>query len=152
MNRNFLDMLAALSAESAEFLVVGAFAVIYHGLTRSTGDLDIWIRRSPENAQRVWKAIHRFRAPLHGLELKDLEEEDIVYYVGIAPQRIDILTSISGVEFDEAWPHRHYLEIENVRFPVLGKAELIKNKRASGRPKDLADLAWLESETNKEKD
>jgi hypothetical protein len=79
MNRNFLDMLAALSAESAEFLVVGAFAVIYHGLTRSTGDLDIWIRRSPENAQRVWTALAQFGAPLDILSREELSRPELVF-------------------------------------------------------------------------
>jgi hypothetical protein len=149
MNQNFRDMLTALFEESAEFIVVGAFALAGHGFVRSTGDLDIWVRPSPENARRVWNALKRFRAPMRDLRLADLEEEDVVYFVGIAPQRIDILTSISGIEFEDAWPHRMFVEVDGQSIPVLGKADLIKNKRASGRPKDLVDLTWLESDDRK---
>jgi hypothetical protein len=143
-------MLTALFAENAEFLLVGAFAVARHGFVRSTGDLDIWIRRTPENVRRVWNALKRFGAPLRGLKLDDLLTEDVVYFVGIAPQKIDILTSIPGVEFDEAWPQRTTVEIDARIVPILGKADLIKSKRASGRLKDLIDLAWLEPENKKE--
>jgi len=146
MNQNFRDILAALSEEKAEFLIVGAFALAVHGFPRFTGDLDIWIHRTAQNAKRVWSALEKFRAPLRTLELKDLETEDIVFQIGAPPQRIDILTSISGLEFAAAWPQRQYLEIDRRQIPVVGKADLIKNKKASGRPKDLLDLAWLESE------
>jgi len=146
MNPNFRDMLMALFEENAEFLVVGAFAPSAHGLSRATGDLDIWVRRSTENAQSVWRALKRFGAPLRNLRVEDLQTKDIVYYMGTAPERIDVLTSISGIEFDEAWPQRTFFDLEGRAVPVLGKTDLIKNKRASGRPKDLADLAWLESD------
>lgn len=145
MNRNFLDMLIALSEESAEFMIVGAFAVSHHGFPRYTGDIDIWIKPSPENAQKVWNALRRFGAPTRGLELKDLTEVDLVYQIGIAPQRIDLLTSITGLQWDEAWPHRTHAKFNDRAFPLIGKEDLIKNKRAAGRPKDLIDAHWLES-------
>jgi hypothetical protein len=148
MNRNFSDMLVALCEENAEFLVVGAFAVAWHGFPRFTGDLDIWIKRSPENAQRVWNALMRFRAPTRALTIDDLRSEDIGFQIGLPPQRIDILTSISGVEFEEAWPHRIHFQFEEYRIPAIGLVELIKNKKTSGRPKVLIDVAWLESKSN----
>src|SRR5688500_13709429 len=92
-------MLSALCEENVEFMVVGAYA-------RATGDIDLWIRRSDENADRVWKALQRFRAPLLNVSKDDLKTPDIVFQIGAAPRRIDILTSISGVEFDQAWPNR----------------------------------------------
>ncbi len=144
MNPDFLDMLRALSEENAEFLLVGAYALAAHGYPRATGDLDVYIRRSDENANRVWRALQQFRAPLFDLTLQDLQTPDIVFQIGAVPRRIDILTSISGVEFDEAWPHRMPVELEGRTYYVIGRDDLIRNKRAAGRPKDLADIAWLE--------
>jgi hypothetical protein len=106
---------------------------------------DLWIRRSPENAERVWLALARFRAPLFDLTKSDLVTPDIVFQIGNAPRRIDLLTSIIGVEFDEAWPNRKSITVDGLSISVIGRDELIANKRASGRPKDLADLVWLES-------
>jgi hypothetical protein len=139
-------MLSAFSAESVEFLLVGAYALAAHGYPRATGDMDIWIRRSEENAQRVWRALQAFRAPLFDLALQDLVTADMVFQIGAAPRRIDILTSIDAVEFDEAWPRRKEVEIEGQKLAVIGRADLLRNKKALGRPKDLADAAWLEAD------
>ena len=146
MNRNFTDMLSALSAEGAEYLVIGAHALSVHGYPRATGDINIWLRRSKANARRVMRALVAFGAPLRDLSLKDLATPDIVYRIGIPPQRIDILTSIAGVEFDQAWPDRRPSSSGGVSFPVISREHLLQNKRAAGRPKDLMDVAWLESE------
>ena len=137
-------MLSALSEENVEFLLVGAFALAAHGLPRATGDIDIWIRPSDANAARVWRALGRFGAPTFDLTLADLAAPDVVFQIGVAPRRIDILTSIDGVTFDQAWPQRLTVEMEGLAIPVIGRAHLIENKRAAGRPKDLADLTWLE--------
>jgi hypothetical protein len=144
MNPDFRDMLSALSAAGAEYLVVGAYALAAHGLPRATGDLDIWVRRSEENARRVWQAIEKFGAPRSRLSVKDLTTSDTVFQIGVAPRRIDILTSVDAVEFEEAWAERKAIDLMGQEVPVIGRAHLIKNKRACGRPKDLADLAWLE--------
>lgn len=136
-------MLAALSAAGAEFLVVGAHALAAHGLPRATGDLDLWVRPTPENAGRVWQALEEFGAPLHELRVQDLTSPDLVFQIGIVPQRIDLLTSITGVTFDEAWTSRSVVEIEGVEVPVLGRVALIRNKRSVGRARDLADLEEL---------
>ena len=146
LNPDYRDMLSALSDEDVEFLIVGAFAMAAHGLPRTTGDIDIWIRPDPDNARRVWRALARFGAPRHDLSPDDLAAPDLVFQIGVAPRRIDVLTSIDGVSFHEAWPHRLTVEMEGLSIPVIGRAHLIQNKRASGRPKDLADLAWLESQ------
>lgn len=146
LNPDFRDMLSALHAEHVEFLLVGAYALAAHGLPRATGDMDIWMRCSDENAQRVWRALQRFGAPLADLTLDDLKTPDTVFQIGVAPRRIDLLTSIDGVEFDEAWPQRMNIEVEGQTFAVLSRAHLLQNKKASGRPRDLADAAWLESE------
>lgn len=144
LNPDFRDMLSAFCEEGVEFLVVGAYALAAHGHPRATGDLDLWIRPSEENAHRVWQALERFGAPLSQLRLADLQTPDLIFQIGVAPRRIDILTSIEGVEFDEAWPERIEVEIEGLKIPIIGRDHLIKNKKASGRPQDLADVAWLE--------
>ncbi|MDH3601571.1 MAG: hypothetical protein OEU26_18315 [Candidatus Tectomicrobia bacterium] len=146
LNPDFRDMLSALCAEDVEFLLVGAYALAAHGYPRATGDMDIWIRCSDENTRRIWQALQRFGAPLADLTLDDLKTPDTVFQIGVAPRRIDILTSIDGVEFDEAWPQRRIIEVEGQTFAVISRDHLLQNKKASGRPKDLADVTWLESE------
>lgn len=143
MNPDFVEMLAELHAAEADFLVVGAHALAVHGRPRATGDLDLWVRSTPENARRVYAALQRFGAPLQDLTLTDLMTADVVYQIGLPPARIDILTSISGVTFEEGWASRTTTSVGDLDVPVLGRACLIQNKRAAGRPKDLADLAEL---------
>src|SRR4051794_38964480 len=106
LNPDFQDILSAFCDERVEFMVVGAYALAFHGFPRATGDIDLWIRRSDENARRVWRALIRFGAPLFDLTIDNLKTPDLALQIGLAPRRIDILTSIDGVEFDEAWPHR----------------------------------------------
>lgn len=145
MNPDFVEMLSALSDAGAEFLVVGAHAVAVHARPRATGDLDIWVRPSPENARRVWSALEAFGAPLDQLSVEDLYSDDVVFQIGLAPNRIDLLTDIGSVGFDEAWDGRVRVPIAELEVPVIGKAELIRAKRDAGRPQDLADIAALES-------
>jgi hypothetical protein len=146
MNRDFAEMLSALSAAGAEYLVVGAHALAAHGRPRATGDLDIWVRPSVANAERVWAALSRFGAPLSALKKEDLHAPGIVFQIGIEPVRIDILTAIDGVEFESAWQRRLVIQIEDQSVPLLGRDDLIRNKRAAGRPQDLADVASLEQD------
>jgi predicted nucleotidyltransferase len=146
LNPDFRDMLSALSAERAEYLLVGAYAVAVHGLPRATGDLDIWIRASDANARRVWRALARFGAPLSELRETDLQTPRIVVQIGVAPRRIDLLTAIDAVAFDEAWSDRREVDIGGLTVPVIGRRHLIVNKKAVGRPQDLADVARLEGD------
>lgn len=146
MNPDFRDMLSALCDAGADFWVVGAYAVAAHGFPRATGDLDIWVRPTPENAVRVWTALRQFGAPTSRICVDDFRTPDIVYQIGVAPRRIDILTSVTGLTFDAAWPNRRTVQIEGLSVGFLGRSDLVENKRATGRPKDLADVAWLESE------
>jgi hypothetical protein len=143
MNRDFVEMLAALHAAGAEYLVVGAHAVAAHGRPRATGDLDLWVRPTGDNARRVYAALQQFGAPLHDLGVADLTSPDLVFQIGVAPARIDILTSISGVSFEEAWASRIAVPIDELEVPVIGRECLKQNKRAAGRPRDLADLSEL---------
>ncbi len=137
-------MLSALSGEGAEFLVVEAYALAVHGLPRATGDLDIWIGRSTENRERVWRAMATFGAPLDSLRPEDLSHPDLVFQIGVASQRIDLLTTVDGVEFETAWRDRLETKVSGVDVPVISREHLAQNKRATGRPQDLADIAWLE--------
>lgn len=145
LNPDFRDMLLILNEEGVDYLLVGAYAMAAHGYARSTGDIDIWVRQDSKNAQRVWNSLIRFKAPLLNLTLDDLETPDIVFQIGIEPRRIDILTSIAGVEFGDAWTDRITIELDEIQVSILGAAHLIQNKKAAGRPKDLADVIWLES-------
>jgi len=126
-------------------MVVGAYALAAHERPRATGDIDIWVRPTPENAERVWAALVRFGAPLHELTMADLSAPGITFQMGLQPRRIDILTSISGLTFDEAWPNCITVEHDDLRYAVIGKSDLITNKRAAGREKDLLDVSNLES-------
>jgi hypothetical protein len=144
LNPDFHDMLSALSENSVEYLLVGAYALAVHGVPRATGDLDIWIRPTPDNARRVRLALAQFGAPRAGLTEGDLTTPGTVFQIGIAPNRIDILTSIDGVTFEDAWPARRVVGVEGVDVSVLSRPHLIRNKKATGRPQDLADVARLE--------
>lgn len=144
MHADFLDLLHALSAVDARFLVIGAYAVAVHGRPRATGDLDVWVEPTAENAERVWRALREFGAPLHDLTRADLAAPGIVFQIGVVPRRIDILTEISGVEFAAAWPRRYPAPFDGLVCPVIGLEDLLVNKRATGRTKDLADAELLE--------
>jgi predicted nucleotidyltransferase len=144
MNPDFVEMLAALSEAEAEFLIVGAHAVAAYSRPRATGDLDIWVHPTPDNAVRVWRALGAFGAPLDELTKTDLETPDLIFQMGVVPSRIDILTSIEGIEFGDAWPNRTVMKIGGVDVAVIGREDLIRNKKAVGRKRDLADVAALE--------
>lgn len=140
LNENFKDMLSALNDAGVEYLLVGAYALAAHGIPRATGDIDFWVRPNTENAKRIWRALLEFGAPTHQINVDDFAVSDIVFQIGVPPERIDILTSISGVEFSDAWSSRLLVEIEGISVPVLGLRELLRNKSSSGREKDNADL------------
>jgi hypothetical protein len=146
MNRDFVDLLQALLRADARFLIVGAHALAVHGIPRATGDLDVWIDASPENAKRVWTALLEFGAPTEalGISATDLQTPGTVVQIGLPPRRIDLLTSVSGLSFEEGWKGRVVHLVDSLAVPFLGRRELILNKRATGRTKDLADLERIE--------
>jgi hypothetical protein len=143
-NADYADMAAALLAAGAEFMLVGGFAVSIHGYPRTTFDIDFWVRPTPGNAPKVLAALRAFGSPLQGVGVSDFDHPDMVLQIGVAPRRIDILTSIDGVTWEEAAPRAVLKEIGGLSVPVLGIGDLIRNKRATGRPKDAADAAALE--------
>lgn len=146
MTDDWTDFLVALLDARARFLVVGAHAMAVHGVPRGTQDLDVWIDASVANAERVWTALAAFGAPLGtiGVTRSDLSRPDTVIQLGVPPQRVDLLTSISGVpEFGDAWAGRLEVVVAGRQVPFLGREALVANKRAAGRLKDLADLEAL---------
>lgn len=143
-NPDFKDMLFALSDAKIDFLLVGAYAVAAHGHPRATGDLDIWVRPNVETAPKVFRVLAEFGAPMHDLSVDDFAKPRMVFQIGVEPSRIDILTAISGVEFDDAWTRRLAVEMDGIDLCVIGRNDLIVNKRACGRPKDIADAEALD--------
>lgn len=145
LNEDYKEMLQELSAGNVRFLLVGAYALAAHGYPRATVDLDIWVLRSPENAEAVLRALAKFGAALHNLTKRDLQEEGIVFQIGVAPRRIDIMTTASGLQFEEAFLNSITVDIEGIQVHVPSLDDLIRNKRAAGRTKDLADAEALEA-------
>jgi hypothetical protein len=144
VNPDFRDLFAALNDAGAEYLLVGGYALAVHAAPRFTKDLDVWVKPTPENASRVLSALRAFGAPVGELSEADLATAGIVFQMGLPPNRIDVLTSIDGVGFAEAWSSRLMTEYGGQPLPVIGRAHLAANKRASGRPQDLVDAATLE--------
>ena len=143
LNSDFRDILSAFCEAKVEFILVGAYAVAAHGLPRATGDIDLWIKCSETNAARVWTALTKFGALLSNLSQDDFTIPGTVVQLGVTPRRIDILTQITGVNYEEAEPRRMFIEIEGLTIPVIGLADLLHNKAEVGRPQDKADVARL---------
>jgi len=145
LNEDFKELLALLTASGARFLVVGAHALAVHGVPRATGDLDIWIDRDPANVEKVWGALQRFGAPMEalGFSRSDLTAPSTVVQIGLPPRRIDLLTDLTGVDFESAWRSRASFSVQNASVPFLSREDLLRNKRATGRARDMADLEAL---------
>jgi hypothetical protein len=144
MNRDFVDLLRAFIAADVRFLVVGAYALALHGRPRGTGDLDVWVDATPENAGRVMRALTVFGAPMQDLTEADFARPGVTYQMGVPPGRIDLLTELSGVTFAGAWPARVKASFGEIEVDFIGREAFIRNKRATGRPKDLVDIDGLE--------
>jgi acylphosphatase len=143
LHPDFRDLICAFIEGNAEFVVVGAYALGIHGVVRNTGDLDIFFRPTKENAKSIIKSLKSFGFQSKELTVESLLKPDTVHYFGRPPLRVDLLNSISGVSFEEAWNSRIGLEMDDFTIPVIGKEALLKNKAASGRPKDLVDVELL---------
>ncbi len=150
LNEDYKDMLRALSDEKVKFLLIGAYAMAAHGYPRATMDIDIWVMPSPQNADAVLRALRRFGAPLHNLTREDLQKDGTLFQIGVAPRRIDLITAASGLQFEEVYRRALSVTIEGIKLHVPLIDDLIRNKRASGRTKDLADAEALESLKNSE--
>lgn len=143
VNRDFSDLFAAFNDAAVNYLVVGAHAVAFHAEPRFTKDLEVWVDAHPDQAARVFTALQAFGAPLDGVSQADFAEPGITLQIGVAPNRIDIATQIDGLTFAEAWPNRVESTYGQQRIWIIGRDDLIANKRAAGRPQDLLDLQLL---------
>ena len=145
INPDFRDLFAALNEAGASYLLVGGYALAVHAVPRFTKDLDVWVQATPDNARRVMAALRAFGAPLDRVGEEDFAREGIVFQIGVPPNRIDVLTRIDGVTFDEAWPGRLTASYGGQPVAVIGRAHLIANKRATGRAQDALDADQLEA-------
>jgi predicted nucleotidyltransferase len=144
LNEDYRDILHALSDEKVRFILVGAYALAAHGYPRATMDIDIWVMPSPDNAEAVLRALRHFGASLHHLTQKDLEEDGTVFQIGVAPRRIDILTAATGLTFERTYQNSVLVNIDGIDVHIPSIDDLIANKKATGRTKDLADAEALE--------
>ena len=145
LNEDYKEMLQCLASEGVKFILVGAYALAAHGYPRATMDIDVWVMPSRDNAAAVLRALRRFGAPVHGLTSADLQKDDTIFQIGVAPRRIDIITGVSGLHFKDAMARSVMLEIEGLEVRIPSLDDLIRNKRASGRTKDLADVEALKA-------
>ena len=149
INPDFRDLLRDLSDAGVRYLIVGAHALVYHTEPRYTKDLDIWVEPTKTNAARVWDALNRFGAPTTGVKPADFTNPDLVYQIGIEPNRIDVMMGIQGVGFETAWRRRVRTTYGEVRVYLLSREDLVRTKRAAGRPQDLVDLDRLKTQAGK---
>jgi hypothetical protein len=143
-NQDFRDLFVELNAHGVEFLVVGAHALAAHGHVRATKDLDVWVRPDRQSAPRIVRALEAFGAPMHTVTEDDFATPGITFQIGVEPVRIDIITAVDGLAFEEAWRNRVVSEYGGEQVFVLSRDDLIRNKRATARPQDVADIAALE--------
>ena len=143
MNPDFVDLLRAFIAADVRFLVVGAYALAHHGRPRATGGLDVWVAAEPENAERVMRALAVFGAPPSDVTAADFARPGVVLQIGVPPVRIDVLTELTGLQFIDAWRSREPGRFGSLTVDFLGREDLIRNKRATGRSKDLGDIEGL---------
>jgi hypothetical protein len=145
VNRDYRDLFAALNAARVDYMIVGAYAVAVHGHVRATKDRDVWVRPAPENAARLLRALNEFGAPTEDLTENEFSNPGMILQLGFPPVRIDILTNLAGVTFQDAWMRRVSATYGDQQVSVISREHLITNKRAAGRLQDLADVEALES-------
>jgi len=143
LNEDYKEMLQGLLDQKVEFIVVGAYALAAHGFPRATGDIDIWVKPDKNNSKKVYKALARFGAPINEIREDEFSQPGLIFQIGVVPRRIDIITKIDAVEFKEADLDKIFVDIDDLKVPVLSVDKLIKNKMATGREKDLLDAKLL---------
>ncbi len=144
LNNDYKEMLQSLQENEVRFLVVGAYALAAYGYPRATGDIDIWVESTPENSKKILSALIAFGAPVSELTEQTFVENGVIFQIGIAPCRIVLITHIDGVDFLDAYQSRKNIELEGLTLPFISKNDLIKNKKSTGRDKDLIDAKYLE--------
>ena len=148
--QDFEDFVKLLNKHQVDYLVVGGYALAFHGKPRHTGDLDIWINSSESNAEKLVNVIQEFGLATLGLTMSDFMQEGYVTQIGYSPLRIDILNTIDGVKFENAYPNKLLVDVNGIEVRYIGLKEFIENKTASGRSQDIADLKEIKK-INKER-
>ncbi len=143
LNEDYKEMLQILLNNEVRFLIVGAYAMGVYGYPRATGDFDIWVEASEENSQKIYRSLVEFGASLSNVNEKTFAEEGIVLQIGVAPRRIDIITHLDGVDFQQSYNTREVIEVEDLKIPFISKEDLIKNKESTGRERDGIDAGYL---------
>lgn len=146
---DYRDLFRILNRHKVKYLIVGAYAVVYYTEPRFTKDLDLWVKADIKNAGKLHKALKQFGAPLKDIHLEDFTNEDMIYQIGVAPVRIDIIMGLPGISFDSAWKNRVMSKYEDTQINIIGIKDLIKSKKKTKRPQDSLDLNRL---TAKERD
>ena len=149
LNEDYKEMLQGLLDQKVEFIVVGAYALAAHGFPRATGDIDIWVKPDENNSKKVYKALARFGAPINEIREDEFSQPGLIFQIGVVPRRIDIITKIDAVEFEEADSDKIFVNIDGLKVPVLSVDKLIKNKMATGREKDLLDAKLLKKRSRR---
>ena len=144
LSKDFKEFIELLNVHNVRYLVVGGYAVAFHGYPRYTKDLDVWVELSPENADNLMKTLEAFGFGSLGLKKEDFLEDDQIIQLGYPPNRIDILTTLKGIEFEDCYRERIEVEIKGVKIHFINLENLKRNKRSTGRPQDLADAENLE--------
>ena len=149
MNEDYKEMLQGLLDQKVEFIVVGAYALAAHGFPRATGDIDIWVKPDENNSKKVYKTLARFGAPINEIREDEFSQPGLIFQIGVVPRRIDLITKIDAVEFEEADSDKIFVDIDGLKVPVLSVDKLIKNKMATGREKDLLDAKLLKKRSRR---
>jgi len=144
LKKDFIDMIKIFIEEQVQFLLVGGISINLYGYIRATKDLDLWVLASKENAPKIIKSLAKFGAPMQDISLQDFEKEGTIFQIGVEPIRIDVITKIAGIKFEEAIRNYNAMEIDGINIPTISLPDLIKNKKSTGRLRDLADAEVLE--------
>jgi len=148
LNEDYKEMLQLLLEEQVDFMIVGAYALGTHGYPRATGDIDIWVKPNNINSKKLYKALARFGAPLGQIQTDEFSTEGIIFQIGVIPRRIDIITKIDGVTYEEADEDKIIVETEGLKIPVISLEKFIRNKMATGRERDELDIKILRKKKN----
>lgn len=143
LDRDFKEFVESFARHEVRFLIIGGYALAAHGLPRATGDFDAWVWIDDGNAQRIVEALTDFGFGNIGLSVDDFNRDDSIVQLGYPPYRIDIITTIDGVTFEDAWASRITMEIDGMALGIISREDLVRNKLAAGRPQDLADVQRL---------
>lgn len=143
LDKDFNEFVELFLAHDVRFLIIGGYALAAHGLPRATGDLDTWVSADSDNAVKILAALEEFGFGDVGVTIADLARDDSVIQLGYPPYRIDIITTISGVDFEAAWTRRLMIDLNGKQVGFIGREDLITNKKSVGRPQDIADVQRL---------